>query len=904
MKNSIRFLSRAITGAFVMLTLVGQSLLGQVTGFTITYPSYDTPILEGETISIRAIPSRGPNPDAAHGVVELSMIYEGIVTSLGTQTFAAADVSVSFSVTIPTLTGLSNRITYVLDYTADSPPSSSTQITLTVGTATPEAGQLSSITIDFPQENANVSVTEPVWIQATVLPLAMSRNTSVDFYANGYKINPDPIRSANGYFDFSWDEHWVGNIRLTARATLNNGTFVETTVPRRYNVRPVGSAPEIKIEAVDGTNDVIGGYNKGFTVHVNDSGSLVEEVVLWVNGVKVGTASAGTYPFRFDFKMPQYGIIEVWATAEFSNGNRARTETLRYVLNTGSAPMVELLSPLDGATYLPGADVSIFATAYDPDSLIDSIDFFVNDTYISTVKRERLDLEDSDGKFFTPLTKRNLFEFNYQFPFAGDYRVFAQAVDETGRMTRSDVAHITVGAPDKSYPIVSISNPAGGVTVGAGSSMWLNANASDEDGFIRSVKFFANGQEIGETATGWGNDFAYAFRARNTGTYYVYAQAKDNHGKITQSAPVKIEVLPIVSQMPTVYLREIDPIYQDLPAALDPVRFVAEANVYGDKPVAGFYANGVLLGRIEVTGSVFDAMMVPTFIGDVSITVVVEDEGNLVMSNARTLRVAPPSQNVAFFEYVMNNFLCGYFYEEFLDNSIGWGDGYYEEIIRSLDNGQRTRAEFIHEIMMAEDDAKDASSPLRPALNYARIKNALMIRWALTGSWPTNAQLASDAEIIRQLGKEDEGSGERRLVRLLLPSFQMNFFDGKRLPDSFSSKGEFEDFIKVLFERKFGKKPTKAQLDRCVTILEMGGMEWFVRDFILDEEAMRFGNGTVSTLLGMPNPPNHMLADYANSASLFIGLLKIIPLQSDVESRANLPLLQQIQIILDAMPEI
>ena len=61
--------------------------------------------------------------------------------------------------------------------------------------------------------------------------------------------------------------------------------------------------------------------------------------------------------------------------------------------------------------------------------LIDSIDFFVNDTYISTVKRERLDLEDSDGKFFTPLTKRNLFEFNYQFPFAGDYRVFAQAVN-------------------------------------------------------------------------------------------------------------------------------------------------------------------------------------------------------------------------------------------------------------------------------------------------------------------------------------------------------------------------------------------------------------------------------------------------------------------------------------------
>lgn len=896
-----------------MLTLVGQSLLGQATGIQITYPTSEVPISEGMETSIRAAITWAPNPtqDAAIGI---DMVYEGIVTPIVANPFPALNLNagqgtVDFPVTIPTLTGLSNRITYLITCITDGGvPVISSQITLTVGTSTPEAGQLSGITIDFPEENANVSVTEPVWIQATVLPLSMSRNTSVDFFANGYKINDNPVRSSNGYFDFSWDEHWVGNIRITARATLNNGTFVETAVPRRFNVRPVGSAPEIKIEAVDGTNDVIGGYNKAFTVHVNDSGSLVEEVILWVNGVAVGTASADAYPFRFDFKMPQYGIIEVWATAKFSNGNRARTETLRYVLNTGSAPVVELLSPLDGATFLAGSDVSIFATAYDSDSLIDSIDFFVNDTYITTVKRERMDLPDQDGKFFTPLTKRNVFDFNYEFPFAGDYRIFAQAVDETGRMTRSNVAHVTVGAPDKSYPVVSISNPAGGIAVGAGSTMWLNANASDEDGFIRSVKFFANGQEIGETATGWGNDFAYAFRARSTGTFYVYAQAKDNHGKITQSAPVIIEVMPIISQMPTVYLREIDPIYQDLPAALDPVRFVAEANVYGasqaNPPVAGFYANGVLLGKLEIASSVFEAMMVPTFVGDVSITVVVEDTGNLVMSNARTLRVAPPSQNVAFFEYVMNNFLCGYFFEEFLDMNIGWGDGYYEEIIRALDNGQRTRAEFIHEIMMVDDYARDASSPDRPALNYARIKNALMIRWALTGAWPTSAQLASDAEIIRQLGMEDEGSGERRLVRLLLPSFQMNFFDGKRLPDSFSSKGEFEDFIKVLFKRKFGTNPTKAQVDRCVTILEMGGMEWFVRDFILDEEAMRFGSGTVSTLLGMPNPPNHMLADYANSASLFIGLLKIVPLQSDVESRANLPLLQQIQIILDAMPEI
>ncbi|MDD4348248.1 MAG: Ig-like domain-containing protein, partial [Opitutales bacterium] len=623
---------------------------------------------------------------------------------------------------------------------------------------------------------------------------------------------------------------------------------------------------------------------------------------LYVHGVKVGSSGPGAYPYKFDFLMPQYGSIDVWAMARFSNGNRVRSETLSYVLNTGSAPTVELLSPLNGASFLPGSEVKIFATAYDADSLISTIDFFVNDTYVNTVARVDNDSDD-DGLFETVASSRNLFEFNYQFPFAGDYRIFAQATDETGRTTRSNVAIVTAGSPDRSIPVVSMSSPASVSSVGVGSSLWLNAHATDEDGSIRSVKFFANGQEIGETVSGWGDDYAFAFNARSPGVYYVYAQAKDNHGKIAQSPTVRLDVKPITAPVPTVYLREIDPIYQDLPAGLETVVFSGEVNAPSGAGVLGIYANGVLLGKMNVANGFFNVGMIPMFVGNASITAAVEDGGNTVVSNARSLRVAPQSKNIDFLDYVINNMLCGYFFEEFLDDNIG-ASVYYQELVRSLDNGQRTPAEFIHELMMADDGMRDADSSALPALNFARVKNALMIRWALTGQWPTNAQMASDCEIIRLVGGNGEGSGERRLVRLLMPAFQMNFFDGKRIPDSFSDKGDFEDFIKVLFDRKFGVAPTKAQLDRCVTVLQMGGTEWFVRDFLLDEDAMRFGNGTVSTLLGIPNLPNHRLSDYANSASLFIGLLRIVPLQSDVEGRANLPLIQQIQIILDAMPEI
>lgn len=913
MKNSIRFLSRALVGTFVTLTLLSQSLLGQMTGFSITSPTEDTLLVTGQEFTIFAMLSWDAlGADA--GTVQLTRIYEGIPDVLvAAEPIDDTMASVSFpGLVIPELAGVSNELTYILTYTSGMGNAGrSTTLTVVVGEANPVDGELTSVSIDFPDENADVSVTEPIWIQASVLPLNYSRNVKMDFYADGFKINRDPVSSTNGYFNFSWEDHWVGNIRITARATLNNGTFIDSA-PRRFRVHPVGSAPEITLEAVDGTNDVVGGVNKAFTVHVNDSGSLIETVVLYVNGVPIETKDRDNYPYKFVVQMPQYGIVEVWARAYFSNKNRARSEILRYVLNTGSAPTVELLSPMNGATFLPGTDVKIFATAYDSDSLISSIDFFVNDTYVNTVERVMEDEQERDGMMETVLGQnRNLFDFNYQLPFSGDYRIFAQATDESGRTTRSNVVVVTAGAPDRSVPVVALSRPlsssgkAGENMMGVGSTYWLNAYAYDEDGWVRSVKFFANGQEIGETVTKYGEDFSYAFQARTTGTFYLYAQATDNHGKVSQSPSVRLDVVELSSPVPSIYLRPIDLVYQDLPAALDSVMFSGDVVVPSGEGKVLLFANGVLVGTQDVASGLFNASYVPMLVGDVSITAVVQDGVNFVRSNERILRVAPQSKNVDFLDLIITDFLCGYLYEEFLDDqNAGWGSGYYNELIHSLDNGQRTRAEFVHELMMASEGMRDTASDKMPAVNFSLVRNALMIRWALTGQWPTTPQMASDVEVLRRLGQEEEGSGERRLVRLCLPALQTRFFGGNRIPDSFSSDKDCEDFVKVLFDRKFGVAPNNAQLDRCVQILQMSGTEWFVRDFLLDNDSIRFGGDRISTLLGIPNLPNSRLVDYANSASLFIGLLRIVPDQSDVESRSNLPLIEQIQIILDAMPEI
>jgi subtilisin family serine protease len=86
-------------------------------------------------------------------------------------------------------------------------------------------------------------------------------------------------------------------------------------------------------------------------------------------------------------------------------------------------------------------------------------------------------------------------------------------------------------------PIVSITSPSTGATVGT--PLTITASASDPDGTIFSVSFYANGVFLKSDGAG-----PYAMQWSNPapGTYVLTAVAADNQGATTTSAPVTVTV--------------------------------------------------------------------------------------------------------------------------------------------------------------------------------------------------------------------------------------------------------------------------------------------------------------------------------------------------------------------------
>jgi subtilisin family serine protease len=92
-------------------------------------------------------------------------------------------------------------------------------------------------------------------------------------------------------------------------------------------------------------------------------------------------------------------------------------------------------------------------------------------------------------------------------------------------------------------PNVSVTSPAGGATFDVGTPVALAATASDSDGTVTGVNFFANGAQLG---AGVPNSGVYTFQwlPAMPGTYTLTAIATDNGGTTRTSAPVNVTVTP------------------------------------------------------------------------------------------------------------------------------------------------------------------------------------------------------------------------------------------------------------------------------------------------------------------------------------------------------------------------
>ncbi len=136
---------------------------------------------------------------------------------------------------------------------------------------------------------------------------------------------------------------------------------------------------------------------------------------------------------------------------------------------------------------------------------------------------------------------------NTAVPAGGNDTVFSPAYSYTLDAASNVKTIVTAGAGaggsggggGNLSPAVSITSPASGASFTAPANVTISANASDSDGTVSSVAFYANGALIG---TDTSSPYSVAWSNVAAGSYSLTAVATDNAGAKTTSSAVSVTV--------------------------------------------------------------------------------------------------------------------------------------------------------------------------------------------------------------------------------------------------------------------------------------------------------------------------------------------------------------------------
>jgi hypothetical protein len=185
-------------------------------------------------------------------------------------------------------------------------------------------------------------------------------------------------------------------------------------------------------------------------------------------------------------------------------------------------PVITLTSPANGSTYGAPANITLAATATDPDGNVQGVTFWSGGTLLNTDNA-------------SPWT------YTWANVSSGTYQLRAVAQDNLGATSTSAVVNVTVTwtPPGNSSPTVSIVSPVTGSTFTTGSTITIAATASDSDGSIAAVRFYSGTTLLGTDST---SPYSYTWVNVAAGSYALTAQAQDNEGAVRTSAVVNITV--------------------------------------------------------------------------------------------------------------------------------------------------------------------------------------------------------------------------------------------------------------------------------------------------------------------------------------------------------------------------
>ena len=371
------------------------------------------------------------------------------------------------------------------------------------------------------------------------------------------------------------------------------------------------TAPSVSMTAPAGGSTYTAPASTTLQANATDADGSIADVRFYAGATLLGTDM--TAPYSFSWTGVPAGAYSLTAVAR-DNGGLTTTSTpvsVTVSAPTNQPPTVSLSVPT-GAGYVAPASITLTASASDPEGSAVEVTFYAGTTLLGT---------DAAAPY----------SFSWSGVAAGSYELTARARDAAGLTTTSAPVGVTVSAPANQPPAISLSVP-NGTAYTTPPSIALAATASDADGGIADVRFYAGAMLLGTDATA---PYGLTWSGAAPGSYVLTAVARDTTGLTTTSSPVTVTVSG-VNHPPVISLTVPNGTSYPAPASIalaanasDPegsaleVRFYAGTTLLGTDASApySFTWNGVAAGSYTLTAVTRDEAGYATTSTPITVTV-------------------------------------------------------------------------------------------------------------------------------------------------------------------------------------------------------------------------------------------------------------------------------------------
>ncbi len=460
---------------------------------SITAPLNGSSVALGSTVSVVAGAS-APTGTVASVELFVDGISLGVVTS--------APYSAEWT---PTVAGTYSLTALVIDSFANQGVSSAVTVDVE-----PTSPVLPNVSITSPAAGSVLPINTPTSISASASDSDGSI-VQVEIFANGASLG-----TVTGFpLTIDWTPTFPGPVTLTAQATDDGGNVslsggISVTVD-------AGGIPSTEITSPStGTSYVVGNAIPLAANATAVSPASIQQVRFLANGIQFATDT--TAPFTASWTPNSLGTFALTTEATDTLGNKGTSPTVSLTITDNQPPTVSLTSPASGTVVAAGTPVSIGATAGDADGTIFRVDFFANGIPIGN---------DQTVPYLTTWAPT----------VAGTYNLTARATDNSGNVSESSAVALSVGG--NTPPVVSLTSPSSGSSGLLGETVVIEATATDPDGTIAGVEFFANGVSLGTDTV---VPFTASWTPTVDGIFTLTATATDNGNSTTNSGEVIVSV--------------------------------------------------------------------------------------------------------------------------------------------------------------------------------------------------------------------------------------------------------------------------------------------------------------------------------------------------------------------------